>query len=155
MAYTAESTYFANTGTLSIGGNTIAVVKDVEITMSADHVPLFGWGDVKRVAVARHSARVAVKVGFAKFGPQTSGASPGWMFSIVSPTAGSTSGGIENTNTVKLFTVIANFTATNGDTFKATVSNVYFPSFPIKASEGQWMQLSMDGEGSDVVYSNA
>lgn len=154
MAYSGETTYFANKGTLTVGGNTIAVVKDVEITVSADHVPLYGWGTIKRVAVARHSLRVAVKVGFAKFGMQTSGASPGWFFSIVSPTAGSTATGVEDTNSVKLFTVIATFTGENGDLFKATISNVFFPNFPTKATEGAWMRLDLDGEGSDVVYTN-
>lgn len=157
MAYVGETTYFANKGTLTISCSgattTFAVVKDVEVTVSADHVPLYGWGSIKRVAVARHSAKVSVKIGAAKFGLNT-GSGPSLPFWIVSPSAGAVTSSMEDTNTVRLFTLTWKFVGEDAGTVQAVVSNVYFPNFPLKATEGQWMQLNLDGEGSDIAFSN-
>jgi len=156
-----SSTFFANKGTITVVGTsdspavvTLAVVKDVEINTTAEHVPLYGWGSIKRQAVARHSAKVSVKVGFMKFAPSVSGssASPWFPFWSLNPTAGT--GTLEDTNTVKLFTVTANFLNEAGENLLATVSNVYFPNFPLKASEGQWVRVDLDGEGSDITFTN-
>jgi hypothetical protein len=156
-----ESTFFANKGTITVAGAsgspsvvTLAVVKDVEIVMSAEHVPLYGWGSVKRVAVAKHSAKVSVKIGFAKFSPAVSGsgASPWFPFWILNATAGT--GTLSDSNTVKTFTVTANFISEDGENLLATIANVYFPNFPLKMTEGTWMRVDLDGEGSDITFTN-
>jgi hypothetical protein len=157
----AETIYFANKGTLKITGTggtpaeqTVAVIKDVEITDHAEHVGLWGWGSIERQGVARHSAEVDVKIGFAKFAPATSG-TIWWPFYSESPTAGAVTAGREDTNTVKTFTVVATMTGEDGSVLTITVTNVYFPSFPTKMSEGQWVRVDMDGKGSKVTYSYA
>lgn len=158
-----ENYFFANKGTIAVAGSSgtptsqaIGVAKDVEIVVSAEHVPLYGWGSIKRQAVAKHSAKVSVKIGFAKFDPETS--STIWFpFYAVSPTAGAVTSAMEDTNTVKLFDVT--ITLTNEETAAKTLTivakNVYFPNIPIKASEGNWVRVDLDGEGSDVTYSFA
>jgi len=160
MAYSAPTTYFANKGTLSIvgvGGTPaaviVAIVKDVEINWSVEHVPLYGWGSIKRQAMARHSMKVDVKVGYVKFAPDISGAT-WWPMHVISPTAGSVSSGTEDTNTVKYFDITAKFTGENGDTFTGIVKNVAFTNFPLKASEAQWIKVDMDGQGDDIQWNN-
>lgn len=162
MAYTEPTVYFANKGTLTItgaGGATptdqvIAIVKDVEINWQVETVPLYGWGSIKRQGMARHSLKVDVKVGYMKFAPDASGASPWWAFYVISPSDGNTSSGTEDTNTVKYFDIAANFTGENGDTFTGTVKNVAFNNFPMRASEAQWIKVDMSGQGDDIEWSN-
>ena len=154
---------FANKGTITIAGIavpggayptvvTLGVVKDVEVTVSAEHVNLYGWGSIKRQGVAKHSAKVSVKVGYMKLDPVYT---TGFQFYILNPTATTTAdGNLTDSNAVKLFTVTANFLFESGVNLLGTVSNVYFPNFPLKAAEGQWVKCDMTGEGSDVVFTN-
>ena len=131
-----------------------AVVKDVEITVSADHVPLWGWGSIFRVAVAKHQQKVPVKVGSMKFNPGGwAGSSLAWWAYITDPVAGS--GTNVDTNTVKLFNIKATFTFEDGQILSGTVYNVYFPNLPIRASEGQWIKLDMSGEGAYILWDDA
>lgn len=153
---------FANRGTIKIEGSTgtpasstFAVVKDVELTVSAEHVPLYGWGSIFRQYVAKHSQKVSVKIGSMKFNPDAAkptGASPWWSY-VTGPTAGGYTN--EDTNTVKLFTVDAVFTFEDGQVLHGKVYNVYFPSLPFRASEGQWVKLDVTGEGASVLWSAA
>lgn len=158
----ANSTFFANKGVITVAGSsgsspsvvTLAVVKDVEINVSAEHVPLYGWGTIKRVAVAKHSAKVSVKIGFAKFSPAVSGsgASPWFPFWILNPTAGT--GALTDTNTVKTFTVTVNLINESSENVLATMTDVYFPNFPMKASEGTWVRVDLTGEAADITFTN-
>lgn len=154
MAITLESTFFANKGTIAVAGNggtpasfPVGVVKDVEVTVSAEHVPLFGWGSIRRKGVARHSGKVGVKIGSAKFKPATGN----WLFYISDPASGT--GTLTDVNDVKLFDITVTFKSEDGETLTALIEDVYFPSFPMKASEGQWIRLDLDGEGTHVTYS--
>ena len=146
---------FANRGTISVGGATLAVVKDIEITTSAEHVNLYGWGSIRRQAVAKHSAKIAVKIGYMKFDPVISTG-----FQFLAWSTGGTNGTIFDTNTVTTYTVLAQFTfeptatVVTDQHLHASITNVYFPNFPLKMSEGQWMKVDMTGEGSDIVFTN-
>jgi hypothetical protein len=158
-----EHFFFANKGTIAIAGvggtpasQAVGVAKDVEIVVSSEHVPLYGWGSVKRQAVAKHTAKVSVKIGFAKFDPATS--STIWFpFYAISPTAGAVTSLMEDTNTVKLFDVTITLVneEASAKTLTIVAKNVYFPSIPLKASEGNWVRVDLDGEGSDITYSFA
>jgi len=154
---------FANKGIIKVTGQavpggayplviTLGVVKDVELTVSAEHVNLYGWGSIKRQGVMKHSAKVTVKVGYMKLDPVYT---TGFQFYILNPTAVTTAdGNLTDSNLVKLFTVAADFVFESGTTARGTVSNVYFPNFPLKAAEGQWVKCDMVGEGSDVIFTN-
>lgn len=155
-----EAVGFANRGVITVGGTggvkpttaTLGVVKDVEITLSAEHVPLYGWGSIKRQGVAKHSMKVAVKVGWVKFDPVKT---TGWQFSWGAIPGADATGSITDSNLVHLFDITATFTMEDGQILKATITDVFFPDFPLKASEGQWIRIDMSGEGKDVVYANA
>ena len=161
MAAGDQSVAFANRGVVKIAGASgtptaynFAVVKDLEITVSSDHVPLWGWGSIRRVAVAKHQQKVPVKVGSMKFNPGGwSGASIAWWSYITDPTSGS--GTNVDTNSVKLFNIDAYFTFEDGQVLHGTVYDVYFPNLPLRASEGQWIKLDMSGEGAYVLWSSS
>jgi len=169
MAAGDTTVAFANRGLISIagaasetGGPTpgtfyLAVIKDVELTVSADHVPLYGWGTIRRVAVAKHSEKVAVKIGSMKFNPSVALASPAWWSFVTFGPGATPSGTAVNTDTnrVKLFDITATYVFEDGQILKGTVYDVYFPNLPLRASEGQWVKLDMSGEGSYVLWANS
>jgi len=154
----AESFAFANRGTITVTGlgtgftssTTLGVVKDVEVTWSAEHVPLYGWGATTRQAVARHSEKVTVKIGWCKFDPTKTS----WFPMAIMKTGAVPDGTSTATNAVRLFTVVALFTMEDGTLMRGTVNNVFFPDFPIKAAEGQWVKVELSGEGTDVTFAN-
>jgi len=157
FAFANMATIAVNVGGTTTGGAKLGVVKDVEITVSFEHVPLYGWSSILRQAVAKHTAKVAVKIGYIKFDPIIT---TGWQFSMLRPTGAT--GALEDTNTVQLFDIegIFNFLADStgspaAQILKAEVRNVYFPNFPLKAAEGQWLKVDMTGEGQTVVFTNA
>lgn len=159
MAAGDQTVAFANRGTVKIAGvggtpaaQYFAVVKDVELTVSADHVPLFGWGSIRRVAVAKHQEKVSIKVGSMKFNPSISSSIAWWTY-ITAPVSGA--GTNEDTNVVKLFDIDAYFTFEDGQILHGTVSNIFFANLPFRASEGQWIKLDMSGEGSYVTWANS
>lgn len=161
MAAGDQTVAFANRGVVKIKGETggptqltFAVVKDVELTVSAEHVPLYGWGSIQRVAVAKHTEKVSVKIGSMKFNPAVSGGSTvAWWSWITAPSDGGATN--TDTNVVKLFEVEATFTFEDGQILKGTVHDVYFPSLPFRASEGQWVKLDVTGEGAYVAWANS
>ena len=150
------TTAFANRGKLYLDASPagvttptteLTILKDVEITVTAEHVPLYGWGSIIRQGVAKHSLKVAVKIGYVKWNPGTA------AFPVTIHGATCTSGGAGDTNTVTLFAVKGVFTFEDGQTLTATIQNVYFPDFSIKATEGQWIKMDLTGEGSTIVFS--
>ena len=151
-----QSVAFANRGFIyaDIGGQVspttaLGVVKDVEITMSAEHVPLYGWGSIARQAVAKHSFKIPTKVGYVKWNPSTSafpmvihgGAAAGWSTG--------------DTNVVNLYAIKAVFAFEDGQTLTGTIHNIFFPDLPIKASEGQWIRIDVSGEGASADWAAA
>ena len=157
FAFANQGTIAVNVGGSSTGAAVLGVVKDVEFTVGAEHVPLYGWGSILRQAVAKHSAKVTVKVGYMKIDPVVT---TGFQFSILHP--GTPDGAFLDTNTVQLFCIEGLFVFQADSTgspalqhLHAKVENVYFPSFPMKAAEGQWVKCDMTGEGSTVTFTNA
>jgi hypothetical protein len=149
-----DQTWFANVGVLTVSTGTpvtVAVVKDIEINVTAEHVPIYGFGNPTRVDVKRHSFKVPVKIKFAKFAPTVS---TWWAFWILNPGVGD--GTMATNNNVQMFTLTATFTSSDGlQTLKGTVSNLYFEDLPIKASEGQWITVDLKGEGATVAWTNS
>lgn len=156
----ASTTGFANRGVLTVGGpsgtfpttETVGVVKDVEVTLTAEHVPLFGWGSILRQGVAKHSFKVNVKIGWCKFDPVKT---TGWQWSYMSAPGVAPTGALTDTNLTHLFDVTATFTMEDAQILKFTITGVYFPELPFKASEGQWIRVDMSGVGNTVVIANA
>jgi len=158
----AATTGFANRGTITVGGSgtvpgtlpttqSCGVVKDVEITVSAEYVPLYGWGSTIRQGIAKHSLKVAVKIGWVKFDPSVSA---GWIFAIGAAPNVASDGTFTDTNVPHVFDVVVEFTFEDGTHLTGTINDVFFPDLPIKASEGQWIKLDFSGEGSTVTFEN-
>jgi len=138
---------FANRGTIAITDETTPqVIKDVEITISAEHVPLYGWGSILRQGVAKHSLKVSVKIGYVKFEADKAE----FPYNIYC-----SAGTLTDSNAVPLYTVVGVFTFEGGQILRCTISGVYFPDMPFKASEGQWIRLDLAGEGSSILFANA
>ena len=154
-----SSVYFANQGVITVAGAsgtpaavTLAVVKDVTVSVEWEHAEAYGWGTVQRVGVAKHTQKVSVKVGWIKFAPKLAEWFP---FYIGDSAAGG--GTLVDTNAVTLFTITAQFTpldATGTVKLLRTVTGVYFPKFPITATEGQFMKVDMEGTGVTLVDTN-
>jgi hypothetical protein len=159
MTAATDGLYFANMGVITVAGGsgtpaakTLAVVKDVEATVSWEHVGAWGWGSNLRVGVAKHTQKVAVKIGYISFAPKV-----GEWFPYYIGDSSAGAGTITDTNVVTLFTVTAQFnpvSATGTVKMLRTVSNVYFPKFPMKSTEGQWVKVDLEGEGSTIVDTN-
>jgi hypothetical protein len=159
MAVTTD-TFFGNRGTLAVAGTsnpasaTMAVLKGVEITTGFEHVELYGMGSILRQDVAKHSAKVEVKIKFAKFDPTITSSIffPYWILNPAATT--SPSGTIEDTNVEKTFTVTANWVGTGGRKMQAAVTNVYFTNFPMPMPENDFVVIDMVGYGDNVTFTN-
>ena len=158
MTAATPDIYFGNMGVTTVAGGsgtpavlTLAAVKDCEVTEEWEHAEAYGWGSVDRVGVAKYNHKVTVKIGWIKFAPKLG---EWWPLYIKDASAGA--GSSTDTNTVTLFTVTLQINPlTSGNTnLLLTVSNVYFPKFPIKATEGQWIKVDMEGVGTTSVASN-
>ena len=159
MTATTDSLYFANQGVITVAGasgtpasKTLAVVKDVEATVHWEHVEAYGWGTIDRVGVAKHTQKVDVKIGYISFAPKTGEWFP---FYIGDATTGA--GSITDTNAVTLFTITAEFiplSSTGTVKLLRTITGVYFPKFPLKATEAQFVKVDMEGTGVTVVDTN-
>lgn len=112
-------------------------------------------GSIVRQDVAKHSAKVEVKIRFAKFDP-TVASSTYFPYWILNPTGTTTpSGVIEDTNAEKLFTVVATVTGTGATVMKATVTSVYFENVPMALPENDFVVMDFVGYGSAVTFANA
>ena len=158
----AATTFFANRGVITAGGPsdlvptvvTLGVVKDVELTISAEHVPLYGWGTILREGVAKHSLKVAVKIGWCKFDSFVGATGDAWFLDIGASPAVAHDGAWVDTNAVHLFDINAQFTGEDGVHLNAEITGIYFPDLPLKASEGQWVRVDLSGEGKTVLFTN-
>jgi hypothetical protein len=159
----AADTYFANRATLTVVGTsssanptvqTLAVLKGVEINTKFEHVELYGMGSILRQDAAKHSAKVQVKIRYAKFDP-TVASSTFFPYWVLNPTATTTpSGTIEDTNAEKLFTIVATIVGTGGVTIQGTVTSVYFEEFPFPLPENEFVVLDMTGYGANLTFDN-
>ena len=159
MTAAAEDVYFANMGTITVVGTsgtptvrTIAIAKDIEATFSSDELKAYGFGSAKIQAKAKYNFKVDVKIGWIKFAPKLGEWFPFW---ITDPTSGG--GTVVDTNTVKLFTVVASFnplTSTNTPLIRS-ITSVSFPDFPMKATENQWVKVDLEGSGFAMADTNS
>lgn len=147
---TADS-FFGARGIITIdGGTPLAVFKGIEINPKYDVNKLYGGGTIFRSAVAKSNFRVEVKIKSAKFDTTIA---TSFIYKILNPT--SYDGTVEDTNTVKTFTVVATATGQLGTICKQTVTEVYFEGVPMGLPENDWWTPEFVGEGKTVVFANA
>lgn len=144
-------TFFGNRGVITIDGATpCAVFKGIEITPKSDVAKLYGGGSIFWADLARHTFRVEVKIKTAKF---DTGLATSFIYSIINPT--SHDGTVEDSNTVKTFTIVATATGSLGSICKQTVTYVYFESIPMGLPENDWWTPEFSGEGKTTVFANS
>lgn len=123
----------------------------VETTFELEN--LYAMGTIRRVDVARHTAEVKVTCEYGKFYSPTQD----WYNLILDPNwvAGSNSSSIADTTNVARFKFTAALQPTdpNGPVMYLTVFDVAFSNFPVNASLGEWIFLSLEGTGSNIEVS--
>ena len=152
-------TFFGNRAVVTVAGasnptvETIAVAKGIEVTVTFEHVELYGFGSIVRQDVARHSMKVDFKLRFAKFDPVLANY---FMYWQLNPSATATpSGSVEDTNSVKTFTVTYKQIGTGGNIFDASIANVYFEDFPMPSPENDFTVVEVMGHGTNITITNS
>lgn len=152
---TTERPYFyGKTATISFkqdGGTAIDVgyLQNIEIRATPERVDLEGCGSVLRQDAAVKKWRVTVRgtvkaVDFALMADICSPSGANWTDGTGTFT------GIENTDTMSLFDVVATCDDPNGKTLTVTAKNVIFEDIPLLVGTyGEWVEFEMTGEGDD------
>jgi len=146
-----EYTYFGNRGTLTIGGETIAVLKGIEAKATYDVEELYGMDSIVRADVAKHTLSVEVTVSSAKFDP-TLATGIGSIYGLTMLGAGTGAEVTTFTDTNAVATFSLEFTATGtGATYdtKVSVANVYFDALPFPRPENDFVVFELSGKGSN------
>jgi hypothetical protein len=126
----------------------VGSLKQVQVTVSADHVELTSADTILREDVAKRNLNVSVLAGVAAF---DSTMVKEWLGGD-----GSSATSPADDNTVATFEVAGAITSPGGTTLTATVEGVYFPSLPvIDATEGQWVTHNLDGDGKTVTIADS
>jgi hypothetical protein len=157
--YTNKTTFFANTATAYITDDTgdtytLGVLRDCEVTVSFEHVPLYGMSSILREAVAKHSAKVDIKVKFAKFDPTIAN---DFFTHVLDPTQYVTAGKMHDTNTVETFTFSAEIRSydTVPKKLSVVVTGCYFEALPLLTlTENEWVARDMTMVGSNITIKN-
>lgn len=137
--------FFANSATLSIDGESVAVLKGFEITPKFEIVELYGMEKLTRQAVARHSQKCDVSCKYAAWATSSA-----FMTKWIAQATGNTK------NTCGLFTVTAIIKDTTGaQTLTMTASSVYFDSVPYAFSENEFMVRDLKGTAKGYTISAA
>ena len=146
-----EYTYFGNRGTLTIGGETIAVLKGIEAKATFDIEELYGMDSIIRADVAKHTLAIEVTVSSAKFDPTlAAGIGSIYGLTMLGASTGTEATTFTDTNAVGTFTV--EFTAVGtGATYgtKISIANVYFESLPFPRPENDFVVFELTGKGSN------
>jgi len=158
----AEQTFFGNRGKLYIkedaGAGTsqpIAVLKGLECTVNFEHVPLYGTDSIIRQDVAKHTAKVEVKIKSAKFDPDiTTGTGLAAIYAAVLDGHHSGATTITDTNDEALFEVrfFPKGTSATATYMSIIVGNVYFESLPFPMPENEYTVFDLTGVGDNVVF---
>lgn len=156
--YGSKTTFFANSATAYIqkGGDTytFGVLRDLEFTVAWEHVPLYGMSSIVREAVAKHSAKVDIKVKFGKFDPTLANDFIGAIINPDTPTAGT----MQDTNKVTdSFIIVAGVDNPAGTiSFNIRATGVYFESVPVLTlTENEWVMRDFTAVGKNIVLDNA
>lgn len=146
-----EYTYFGNRGTLTIGGETVAVLKGITAKATYDVEELYGMDSIVRADVAKHNLAIEVTVSSAKFDP-TLAAGIGSIYGLTMLGAGTGTEVTTFTDTNSVATFTLEFTAVGtGATYgtKVSIANVYFDSLPFDRPENDYIVFELTGKGSN------
>lgn len=153
----APTSFFANHAYVVIADGvteyTVGILRNVEITLSWEHVPLYGMDSIKMQDIAKHSQKIEIKVKYAKFDPTLA---EDFLQDIIHPGT-SPDGSIEDTNYVKQLTLKAEIQSFDSTPliYNVVVTGVYFESLPLmQLTENEWVARDFTGQGMDLTISN-
>lgn len=146
----AAENYFADTMTATVQTEDttpvqipVGSLKQVTVTVEAEHVELTSADTILREDVAKRNLNVSVNAGVAAF---DSTIVREWLGG-----EGAAANSPVDDNSVAKFQLVGSITSSNGNTIQATVTGLYFPSLPVMdAQEGQWVQHNYEGDGKTI-----
>lgn len=156
-----DYSFFAQNGTVSVATDTssasptytaVMAVQNCSFELQFEANDLYSWGTVKRVATARHEAKVNVTLEYAKILDED------FFKYILNPSAGSTAlatgVSIADTTNQHMFNVKAEIPDTTG-TKKMVIeaTDVYFSNLPFSGDLGEWVKMNLEGHGADLKVS--
>lgn len=149
------TTYFAQNGTVYIdtGDGTeteVLAVQNCTIEVQMEANDLYGWGSIKRVASARHEAKVNVTIEYANILTED------FFKYILDPSAGATGlatgVSIADTTSHHYFKIRAVIPSSdNLYDLDILAEDVYFVNLPFTGELGEWVKMNLEGHGADVV----
>ena len=149
------TTYFAQNGTVSVdtgdGVETeVLAVQNCSFELQMEANDLFGWGSIKRVASARHEAKVNVTIEYANILTED------FFKHILDPSAGATAlaTGVSVADTTshhyfKIHAVIPS--SDNTYDLDITAEDVYFVNLPFSGELGEWVKMNLEGHGANII----
>jgi hypothetical protein len=149
----AESIYFGGAdATITVDGQTLAVVKGYGANIRFDHNELYGMDSIKRVAIAKFKCRVECNFKWVKFDP-TLGS---WfIYDVLNPGGTASPGAIEDTSCEYYLDInfaIAPFCNAEGTPLQLTVSDAYLIGVPFGLAENDWVTLDVKALGKTAAF---
>ena len=162
-----DYSFFAQNGTVSVCTDTTATsptytavmaVQNCSFELQFEANDLYSWGTVKRVATARHEAKVTTNFEYAKvvsedlfkyiLNPHVETSQGG---SVTSPLLAN---GVSIADTTDLYRFVFKMRIPSTDGTKALtvyVTDLVFSNLPLGGELGEWVKLNLEGEGADEV----
>ena len=152
----AEGVYFSNAGTLTVAGTggtptatTVSAIQGVKVEPRFDIAKAYGWGSILRLGAAQYNFEVDISIEWIKWDPtKTTWLGAYWLG------AGTANGTVNDTNTPQTYVAVLTYTSDVGTLMKLTVSGIVFKNMPIDAKMGEWVRVSLEGSGSNIVIAN-
>jgi len=152
-----EGVYFSNAGTLTIAATTsnptataVSAIQGVKVEPRFDIAKAYGWDSILRQGVAQYNFEVDISIEWIKWDPtKTTWLGAYWLG------AGTADGSVKDTNTPQTYVAVLTYTSDVGTLMKLTVSGIVFKNMPIDAKMGEWVRVSLEGSGSNIVIANA
>lgn len=148
---TGEVYFFGARGTITIGTETLAALKGLEVTPRFDFVQAWDNSSILLGDVSRIHGRVEVKIKYGKFNPSVTA---DWRRKIVSPSGNGYT--IEDTNEVAMMNITAVMTPKGGGAARTgTITDCYFEADPWIWTEDQYMVADLSAIGRQIVWADA
>ncbi len=118
----------------------VGVLQDCEFSVNREVSELYGAGSIKRQDEQATELSISVSATFGAFDAQA-----------FEDLANITTSGITDSPDLPKFEITGTFTSSSGTSQSYTVSGVYFEEVPIGGSRDEWIELSLEGSGNDLI----
>ncbi len=135
-----STTYFGNRARLWVGGNTVSVLRGLEVRFDWEVAELYGTDSIFRVDEAKHNLKIYIKVRYSKWDCIVTND----LGSLILRPSGAT-GAVEDTNTLYLTTAVISTTGTAGDVVTFNLTNLYFDKLPYPLPENDFIVRELEG----------